>query len=106
MRTFRVVVITAVLSLFALTSFAQNTPKVDTREQNQKERIKQGVKSGELTKKETAKLATEQAKIRATEAAAKADGKVTAKEKARIEHQQDKASKHIYKQKHDKQERK
>lgn len=106
MKTTRVIVTAIVLGSLTLPLLAQNTPKVDARETNQKERIKQGVKSGELTKKETARLAAGQARIRSTEAKAKADGKVTAKERARMKHQQDKASKHIYKQKHDKQDRK
>ena len=38
--------------------------------------------------------------------AAKADGKVTAAERAKIQHDQNKANRHIAKEKHDRQERK
>ena len=99
-----------VVALFVIASpqqaFAQSTPKADKREHNQQARIKQGVKSGELTKREAVKLEKEQAKIRVEEKAMKADGKVTAAERAKLQHDQNKASKRIYKQKHDKQERK
>lgn len=87
-------------------ALAQNkTPVVNERESDQKARLKQGVKSGELNKREANRLAAEQAKIHAEERIAKSDGKVTAKERAKIQHDQNKASRHIYKQKHDKQSR-
>jgi len=82
------------------------TPVIDKREQNQKARIKQGVKSGELTKKETRRLAAEQKKIKHDEKKAKADGVVTPQEKAKIRKEQKRASKDIYRQKHDAQKRK
>ena len=81
------------------------TPVIDRREQNQKARIKQGVKSGELTKKETRRLAAEQKKIRHDEKKAKADGVVTPQEKAKIRKEQKRASKDIYRQKHDTQKK-
>src|SRR5436190_440210 len=46
----------ALALLFTGASFAQETPVLDKREKRQQKRIKQGVKSGELTPKETAKL--------------------------------------------------
>jgi hypothetical protein len=53
------------------------------REQNQKARIKEGVKDGTVTKREAAKLHTEQKDIRQDVKAAHADGKVTGKEAAK-----------------------
>lgn len=88
-----------------LASNAQNTPVVDAREKNQKERIKDGVKDGELTKVEAARLRQQQRNIKKTEAKAKADGEVTPEERIRLEHKQNKASRKIAKQKHDKQMR-
>ena len=91
---------------FALSASAQTaTPKVDAREQNQKERIQDGVQSGELTKKEAAKARANQRHIKHAEAKAKSDGVVTPAERAKLDAKQDKASKRIYKNKHDKQER-
>jgi 23S rRNA A2030 N6-methylase RlmJ len=90
---------------FALSINAQNTPVLDKRQDNQKDRIKDGVKNGELTKNEAQKLRKEQKGIERTENRAKADGEVTATEQAKLDHKQDKASDHIAKQKHDAQDR-
>lgn len=81
------------------------TPLIDARQKEQKARIKQGVKSGELTRHETKRLAVEQKKIKRDEAKAKSDGKVTPQERKRLLHEQNRASKDIYKQKHDRQKR-
>ena len=83
--------------------FAANP--IDRREHNQKVRIRQGVKSGELTRNETRHLAKEESRIRAAETKAKADGEVTKKEALKLDHFLDKAGKDIYKQKHDNQDR-
>ena len=91
---------------FALTAFAQTaTPVVDAREKNQHDRIKDGVQSGELTRKEAAHARANQRNIKHAEAKAKADGVVTPAERAKLDAKQDKASKRIYKNKHDGQTR-
>ncbi len=90
---------------FTIASNAQSTPVVDKREANQKERIKDGVKSGELNKAETKRLVKNQRHIKRTEAKAKSDGVVTPAEKAKLHKEQKRASKRIAKQKHDKQDR-
>ena len=88
-------------------SIAQTkTPVIRERQENQQQRIKEGVKSGELNKREAARLQAEQAKIQAEKKAAKSDGNVTPAERAKIKHDQNKASRHIYKEKHDVQKRK
>jgi hypothetical protein len=92
----------AALSLLTITAEAARR---DNRQASQRSRIQQGVKSGELTKKEASGLRAEQRKIRRMERRAEADGNVTGREKARIERRQDKANKHIYNQKHDDQKR-
>jgi len=81
------------------------TPVVTERQENQKARIAEGVKSGELTKRETAKLRAEQRAIRAEKRMAKADGVVTAEERAKLRHDQNRASRNIHKQKHDAQKK-
>ncbi|MBI4523420.1 MAG: hypothetical protein HY695_06355 [Deltaproteobacteria bacterium] len=105
---------TTLLALGALTAtlsfgvFAQGqteTPLVDKRQKIQKARIKQGIESGELTKKEAARLKAEQAKIRWDEKKAEADGLVTAKERANLHRELNKASKDIHKQRKDDQKR-
>jgi hypothetical protein len=71
------------------------------RERRQQERIAQGVQSGELTARETQRLEKEQARIENDRKQALADGKMTGKERARLHREQDRASHHIYRQKHD-----
>lgn len=87
-------------------TFAQTaTPNVKKRQVHQQERIHQGVKSGELTKGEAAKLEAQQGKIAVDKAKAKSDGVVTAKERAKLHREQDRASKNIYRKKHNAKER-
>ena len=81
------------------------TPVIKEREHKQNARIKEGVENGELNRREARRLHREQAKIHAEERAAKSDGQVTAAERAKIQHDQNKASRHIAKQKHDRQTR-
>ena len=76
------------------------TPVVDQREKNQHARIKHGIKSGELTKGEAIRLGAEQSKIKMDEARAKSDGVVTARERAKLKREQNRASRHIYRKKH------
>ncbi len=96
-------------SLLALSAgaFAQTpsteTPRVDKREAKQEQRIYKGIASGELTQKETARLNNGQDRVENAEAKAKSDGTVTGKERAHLAHMQNKQSRHIYKQKHDRQ---
>ena len=94
----------AVAAALALPALAQtNTPRADQRQANQEKRIEQGVQSGQLNAREAARLGKGQAKVQKVEDRAKADGKVTRKERAALHHAQDKQSRHIAKQKHDRQ---
>jgi hypothetical protein len=77
-----------------------NDPGIQKRMENQENRIEQGVKSGQLTPREAGKLETEQARIQQNEERMKADGKLTAGERERLTRQQNKASKDIYRLKH------
>ena len=84
---------------------AQKTPSVDRRERRQQKRINQGVKSGELTRREAVRMEAQQARTNRLEAKAKSDGKVTVKERARLQHRENKTSRRIHRQKHDAQKR-
>jgi uncharacterized protein HemX len=88
---------------FAQTSTAPNTPRVDQREAKQEQRIEQGTSSGALTAQETQRLNNGQARVASAEEKAKSDGSVTQKERARLTHMQNKQSRHIKRQKHDRQ---
>lgn len=113
MSTSRIVGILVLAVALAVPAMAQTqqpaasdkTPGVDARQKIQKERIKEGVKSGELTKRETRGLVRQQKKIQRHEAKAKADGEVTPQERARLQKEQNRASRRIARQKHDRQDR-
>lgn len=83
----------------------ERTPGIRHEQKKEHHRIKQGVASGELTRKEAAHLQMEQAKIRSDKREAKADGVVTPAERANIKAEQKRASRRIYVQKHDGQQR-
>jgi hypothetical protein len=94
-----------ILAIAAATVLAITLPadqKIAQRKENQQDRIAQGVKSGQLTAGETARLETKESRvnkeIRADRAAN--GGKLTGAEKAQVNHQQNKMSKAIYKDKH------
>jgi hypothetical protein len=81
--------------------YAQDrTPVVDQKERNQQKRIEQGVKSGELTPAETRRLERQEGKIKADEMNAKSDGKVTPKERRKLNRELNRESKRIYRKKH------
>ena len=71
-----------------------------TQAQTQPARIKQGVKSGELTKHETKTLVKQQKETRQDVKAAKADGTVTTAERKDIKQDKRQASRNIYRKKH------
>lgn len=97
----RTLVAMALVAGISCPAFAQETPKVDKRENRQEERINNGEATGQLTDKEAAKLENGQAKLDAKEARAKSDGKVTKKERAGLHKAENKQSKKIYHEKHD-----
>jgi hypothetical protein len=80
-------------------AFAQDAAARD-REANQKARDKQGVASGQITKKEGASLARDQRKINRQVNRANATGTMTPEKKAQINKEQNAESKKIYKDKH------
>jgi hypothetical protein len=89
----------------ATTDAGQRTPALDRREANQAGRIRQGVRSGELTRPETRRLLNGQVELRRDERRAKADGEVTRRERAALQHEANQQSRRIYRQKHDVQDR-
>ncbi len=76
------------------------------RQVNQQQRIEQGVKSGELTKREAGKLEAGQAKASGQVARAGSDGKVGPKEQARIQKTENRQSAKVHHEKHDAQKKK
>ena len=85
-------------------AFAQaETPRIDKRQANQEQRIDQGIASGQLNEREANRLNNQQEHINKMEDKAKSDGVMTKKERARISAAQDRASRHIVREKHDRQ---
>ncbi|MEM7369081.1 MAG: hypothetical protein AAF587_10820 [Bacteroidota bacterium] len=102
-------IITTIFALFSIafvgTAAAQSTSKIAKEQINQQKRIHQGVRSGQLTKAEVIQLEKQQKKVQQHKKAAKADGKVTRRERRAIKAHQKAASRNIYHQKHDRQNR-
>lgn len=99
------VMVVVFFSLVTTVIFAQRTPGINHRQHHQHARIHNGVQSGELNRREATRLRAEQRGIRRTERRAKADGTVTRQERRRIDRRQDMASRDIYRQKHDAQQK-
>lgn len=75
------------------------------RDARQAGRIREGVRSGQITRGEAHNLRRQQRHIHNMERRAGKDGVVTEAEQARIGRAQNRASQNIYKQKHDDQKR-
>ena len=95
----------ALLTGTATMSFADDAKegRIKQRKENQQKRIAQGVKSGELTPHETARIEHNESKINKEVRHDRKEngGNLTNKEKAQVNRQQNKVSKEIYNQKHD-----
>lgn len=93
------------LALVMTAPVLAGTPRHDARQENQRERIVNGVHNGELTARETRRLAAGQVHLNRVEKRAKADGVVTARERAHLNHEANQQSRRIHRQKHDRQDR-
>ena len=94
-----------VLTTFAATGLlitGLSAQEIKARQENQQDRIAQGVKSGQLTAGETANLERKEARLnREIRRDRRANGgNLTNKEKAQINRQQNKLSRNIYRDKH------
>lgn len=94
-----------VAGMYAYTFAQTATPVIKERQENQRDRIKDGVKSGSLTRREAAKMRHRVGETHQDIKEAKADGIVTHEERADIKQDQKQTSKAIYRQKHDGQRR-
>jgi hypothetical protein len=95
-------VLALLITITAFTAFAQPPRRaIRQRQAREQQRIGQGVRSGELTQEEAAKLEQEQREIARAKRAARSDGVVTQDEKQKINQMQNEASKNIREEKHD-----
>jgi hypothetical protein len=92
-----------ILGINGLALAQANTPVIDQRQTNQEQRIDRGIASGQLNEREANRLNKQQEHINKMEDRAKSDGVMTKKERARIVAAQDRASRHIAREKHDRQ---
>jgi uncharacterized membrane protein len=81
------------------------TPGIKRRQHHQQKRIVHGVRSGELTRREASRLRREHREIRQDVREIKSDGDVTRRERIKIHREQNRASRHIYRAKHNKRDR-
>jgi hypothetical protein len=81
--------------------------RIRERQENQQQRIAQGVASGRLTAAETARLERREAALNREVHGMRqvSGGSLTAAERGLVEHQQNRLSRQIYRQKHDGQTR-
>ncbi len=84
---------------------SNRTPGIRHQQFKEQRRIREGVATGELTRKESVRLQMQQAKIQHDKRFAKADGVVTPKERAILRSEQERASRNIFIEKHDMQHR-
>ena len=94
--------VVALFGALALPAIAQSNQEINQRKENQQDRIAQGVKSGELTPRETERLEGREAHINRQERRMRAadGGHLTAADRAKINHEQNRTSRAIYRDKH------
>ncbi len=98
------VVGSACVALMGLAASAEAAP-INWRQANQQARIHQGVYDGSLTYRETARLEREQRAIAREEAFFRRDGVLGPWERAKLQHDLNRASRHISFERHDAQRR-
>jgi hypothetical protein len=93
----------ALAAFLLVTPSAQAAGRIKRRAENQQDRIAQGIKSGELTPREAARLERGEARLNREVRDMREDngGHLTARERVRVNRQQNRLSRRIYRQKHD-----
>jgi hypothetical protein len=91
------------IAALAFTSIAEaqtRTPVINQRQRNQEHRIRQGVRSGELTKNEARHLRADERHIRNDKRMAKANGHVSRAERRHLRRDENRTNRAIYRAKH------
>lgn len=78
---------------------------IDARQHRQQDRIAQGVASGQLTPREAVRLERQEGQIRREERRFRADGGLSPRERAALNRDLNRTSRHIDNQRHDGQRR-
>ena len=94
--------ILAALMALGLTTGAAQAQTVDQRHRNQQDRVANGVASGRLTPGEASRVERQQGSIDRQEARMRSrdDGHLTAANRAHLQVRENRASRHIYRAKH------
>lgn len=97
----KLVLVFGMLAMFVGMSSADPVcRRVDRREARQHLRIRQGFEHGQLTRVERRRLGAGQLRVRAMERRMKADGRLTVRERIRLNRALDRQSRVIYRLKH------
>lgn len=97
----KVLLVSMVFGFIYVQMFAQTaTPGINKTQRQEQERIKDGIRKGELTKQEARGLERQQAHIQQEKKIAKSDGVVTKNERKHLKKDQAQASKNIFRKKH------
>ncbi len=107
MRTIAIVSLVGLLLGAPLVASAGNThdPGVNARQHQQRQRIGEGWRSGELTPHERLRLTGQQYRLAREERRYKSDGVLTRAERVDLQRDLNRTSRSIYRQKHDAQTR-
>lgn len=92
-------------AVLAITLFSFTAANAQTGNKKDRARVKQGVKSGELTKHEVKEIRKIEKEKREDIREAKADGVVTAAEKKEIRKDERRSDRAIYRKKHNRRDR-
>lgn len=100
-RLLGVIMTGALVTATVTQPFLARAGEIEGRQKRQQGRIAEGIESGAVTPKEAAKLEAEQGAIQREKRRFKRDGKLGPREKAKLNRDLNKASRDIYKEKHD-----
>ena len=92
---------TGSLLVFLIGSMTFSEASIPQRQARQQNRIYQGIRSGQLTRREFRGLERQQYRIQRDKQRLKSDGTFTPRERIRIQRELNRASRNIYRQKHD-----
>jgi len=98
-------ILAVALTLAPLSTDAAGENLIDWRQTHQEQRTDQGIYSGSLNTRETARIERRDARLGVAEDRALADGSLSKREAIRLNHAYDEQSEFIYRQKHDGQNR-
>jgi len=104
LKGFPAIGIVALASAALFVASSASADEINQRKENQQDRIGQGVQSGQLTAGETARLETKESALNHEERDMRKldNGKLTAQDRRTINRQQNRLSRNIYRDKHNK----